>query len=109
MKSEFEDVKGVLTRIEKATGTEGREKLYEDQQVLADALITLERQIKLTDNLCQEAEQIWNEFQLRFDTISSSYKCLIDDFDRNKTNLDEIEVCWKKIFRSKNKQVFLLF
>ncbi|CAF4143341.1 unnamed protein product, partial [Rotaria sp. Silwood1] len=75
-----------------STGFDGQQKLLDENQFLFDALQSLENQLSTIDVLCIEKQQAWIEFKIRFDTTYSSFNHILELYQNNDNDLDQLKV-----------------
>ena len=92
MKSEHDEYQPILRRIQECTGADGRQKLSDEDQFLLDALHALEKQLTTIQKSCQEKQQAWIEFRLRFDTARSSFEHAMDLYGQENHDLERLKV-----------------
>ncbi len=92
LKVRYDDLQPVLIHLQQSTGSDGQQKLFDENQFLHDALQTLENQVSLIHSLCIEKQQAWKEFKLRFDTTLSTFKHLMELYQQNNDDLDPLKV-----------------
>ena len=92
LKVRYDELQPVLIRLQQTTGSEGIQKLLDENQFLRDALQTLENQVSIIHSLCIEKQQAWKEFQLRFDTTLASFRHSIQSYEQNQDDLDRLKV-----------------
>ena len=92
MKVRYDELQPVLTRLQQTTGSDGLQKLLDENQFLRDALQTLENQVSVIHSLCIEKQQAWKEFKLRFDTTRASFQHSIQLYEQHGDDLDQLKV-----------------
>ena len=53
---------------------------------------SLEKQLETIHTLCMEKQQAWMEFKLRFDTTLSNFNHVIEIYQKNTDDLDQLKV-----------------
>ncbi|CAF2655428.1 unnamed protein product [Rotaria sp. Silwood2] len=92
LKDRYDELQPVLVRIQKATASDGQQKLLDENQFLFDALQSLENQLSTIHSLCIEKQQAWIEFKLRFDTTCSSFNHTLELYQHNDHELEQLKV-----------------
>ena len=90
----------MLRRIHQCTGSDGRQKLSDEDQFLLDALHALEKQLTTVQNACQLKQQAWIEFRLRFDTARSSFQHAMDLYGENNNDLERLKVSHRLLYQN---------
>ncbi|CAF3430927.1 unnamed protein product, partial [Rotaria sp. Silwood2] len=91
LKDRYDELQPVLVRIQKATASDGQQKLLDENQFLFDALQSLENQLSTIHSLCIEKQQAWIEFKLRFDTTCSSFNHTLELYQHNDHELEQLK------------------
>ncbi|CAF3855305.1 unnamed protein product, partial [Adineta steineri] len=87
----YDELQPILIRIQQCTASDGQQKLLDENQFLFDALHSLETQLSTIHSLCIEKQEVWIEFKIRFDTTYSSFNHLIELYQQNNENLDQLK------------------
>ncbi|CAF3917590.1 unnamed protein product, partial [Rotaria sp. Silwood1] len=91
LKIRYDELQPILIRIQNSTGFDGQQKLLDENQFLFDALQSLENQLSTIDVLCIEKQQAWIEFKIRFDTTYSSFNHILELYQNNDNDLDQLK------------------